>query len=522
MKLKVLALVVFIVVNSIIIEKIVSNQYQIPALRIREGLIVKRLQRMALVGGDSFNLSRSSLSNNRLNLSHWYGNQEVRFENEQKIHQIKYKFNLGESSDLFVYWNHNRSKVDGLRIQNNKKLSLRRQINEKVEDVFLANLGRLQQSVLLEINQVNNELVIKINNDEYVVKDNILEGTWGVRGDETPIEVEEIKVTYADSSDYYQNFEPRFSPKYFTITLIFLTLLSFLVYFFSINTILYLKYLLFIFVSTFYFIDTKLMSIQQVEALTGSLTPVKENSFWGSLEYYRTKLFYPGFVLDEMRDFTYFKYPKARIVGGPIVCVKKEKCRYYPKLTNAFLPKPETGVKRIMFVGTSQTIGAGASEIRRTFFSRLHRKINQAEAAISLNISQSALSPEEMFARFLDAIQIYKPTHVIVNLGYNRSDYSLVKTLMDYYDFAKKINAKIVFMREANNLAITSDYLKEVDQFTKENSLPTIDLYGYLRSPQVDEDLSIWWDPVHFNDRGQRLAADFIYEEFLKLQFLKM
>lgn len=68
-------------------------------------------------------------------------------------------------------------------------------------------------------------------------------------------------------------------------------------------------------------------------------------------------------------------------------------------------------------------------------------------------------------------------------------------------------------MKEANSLKLVSNHLHEADQFAKDNSLPIIDLYGYLRSAAIEEDLSIWWDPVHFNDKGHRLSAQFIFEE---------
>ncbi|MFP5491528.1 MAG: SGNH/GDSL hydrolase family protein [Bacteriovoracia bacterium] len=263
------------------------------------------------------------------------------------------------------------------------------------------------------------------------------------------------------------------------------------------------------------------MSVQQVEALTGSLKPVKENGFWESLDYYRTKIFYPENVLGEIRNFTNSKYPAARIIGGPILCNKKSGCREYKQLDMENTPPVEMNVNRLMFVGTSQTIGAGASELEKTFFSLLHERINKIQEAVSVNISQSALSPEEMLAMFSKNVDLFKPTHVLVNLGYNQATHSFTRVLAEFSAVSKKYNAKIIYISEANNLVETSDYIKELNQFIKQNSLPVIDLYSHLRSSQVNEDISIWWDPVHFNDRGQRLAADFLYEELVKLKLIR-
>lgn len=518
--MKFMAVSILIGANSIVIERFISNQYQIPALKMREGLIVKKLQNMALVGGDSFLLSRSSMSGNKLNLSDWYGNQEIRHLNDKKIRTISYKIHLSKNSDIFLYWAQGIKNIDGIRIENNKRITFRKQRDETVKTTILSNAISLPHEVAVEISQSDGGVLIIINKQKYYISAEELGGNWGIRSDESKVEVENIRVTFGDSSVYYQNFEADFNPKYFLISIVLLLFVCIFAIRIPLNTIIYFKYLLLVFVATWYLIDLKIMSKQQVEALTGSLKPTKESGFWRNLEYYRTKVFYPEFVLNELRDFVNSKYPAERIIGGPIVCIKKEECQYYSKLELGSTPVIKFNTKQFMFVGTSQTIGAGASELKRTFFSLFHERINKNEDSVSFNISQSSLSPEEMLERFIAAIAIYKPTHVVVNLGYNQASYSLKKVLAEFYKLTKKIDAKIVFVREANKLAEESEYLREVDQFTKENSLPTIDLYGYLRSPPVNEDISIWWDPVHFNDRGQRLAADFIYEEFLRLKFL--
>jgi hypothetical protein len=262
------------------------------------------------------------------------------------------------------------------------------------------------------------------------------------------------------------------------------------------------------------------MSVQQIESFTENLKFKKDKTLWDDIEFYRKSIFYPTRTINELRELTYKRYPSDRIFGGTIFCIKNINCIYETKLAR-FRDLNDTRIKnRIMLVGTSQSIGAGASDIERTFFSLLHKKINSIQESISVNISQSAYTPEEMFTKYKESFENYQPTLVIVNLGYNLADYSFPKALADFLDHAKKHKIKLVLIREANNSKLISDYLIEVDQFAKDNSLPIIDLYGYLLSTSIEEDLSIWWDPVHFNDRGHSLAAQFIFEELIRQKLI--
>lgn len=520
MKLKLIAIFILLIINSIIIEKFISNQYQIPALRIPEALIVKKLQRMALDGGDSFYLSRSSLSENGLKLSHWHGNQEIRFHNEKKIAKVIYNLNWSTDSNLYLYWNYQSHHLDGLRIENGKKVTRYSEKNGSVERIDVSRINGLPKIIEVELRQVGDDVEVRLQGQKYILKNNSLGGTWGIRGDESDIEIKEINVTFTDSSSYHQDFKINFSIKKFVSILLLLSLFCFLAIFITLNKLIYLKYIVLVFMVTIYFTDTKLMSVQQIESFTDSLKLKKDKTLWDDIEIYRKSIFYPPRVINELREFTYRVYPRDRIFGGAVSCIRKNKCIYTSVLAKHKDLNDTRIQNRIMLVGTSQSIGAGASDIDRTFFSLLHEKLNSKQEIISVNISQSALTPEEMFIKYKESVESYRPTLVIVNLGYNLADYSFPKALADFLDHTKRNKIKLVLMREANNLKLISDYLNEVDRFAKENSLPIIDLYGYLRSAPINEDLGIWWDPVHFNDRGHSLAAQFIFEELIRQKLI--
>lgn len=520
MKIKIFAVSLLIVVNSILIERFVSNQYQIPALAFPEGLISKKMQNVALAGGDSFYLSRSSISNNKLNLWHWYGNQEVIFENIKKIEQLKFKLSLESNSEIFIFWNHQQEHSSGIRIKNDKHLIFRRQEGEKILNTFVSKINYLKDTLEISLNQVGANLEVNVGGIKYLIKNVSLEGNWGLRGDESKIEVDEIAAKFADATSYIQDFRSKFSFMPFVASLLFLSLISVGVFVKFINLALYLNYILCITVTTLYFIDLRLLSVQPVESLTATLSHNEEKGFWAKIEYFRTKLFYDQEVIKKIRDYTILKYPNERIVGGPILCLGDNRCKFYQGIADLKQIIPKASKKRLVFVGTSQTVGAGASAIEKTFFSILHSKLNEEDNILSLNISQSSKKPEDMFNRFSGIVEFYKPTHVLVNLGYNRSDVSFKRVLENFFDLSKKINAKIIFIREANNLLTQSQYLEELDYFTNEKGLAVIDLYSYLRNPGLTNDVSFWWDPVHFNDDGQRLAADFILRELKRFKFI--
>lgn len=170
--------------------------------------------------------------------------------------------------------------------------------------------------------------------------------------------------------------------------------------------------------------------------------------------------------------------------------------------------------KIVLFIGSSQTWGAGASTSNKTFTSLIEEKLKGSlndTNIVVMNCGVSGTCSSEMYQSYISNWIKYNPILVVINNSFNDSDSVKFRAYLEYFaSYNKKQNIKTIFMEEPSNngLEATKNHLIMRDVATKNNFL-SIDLQSYIES--YKDSGFIWWDAVHLTDYGQELFANRVF-----------
>ncbi len=177
------------------------------------------------------------------------------------------------------------------------------------------------------------------------------------------------------------------------------------------------------------------------------------------------------------------------------------------------------GINRILFVGTSQTAGIGASKKEETMIRVTEDILN--ESVISRYECINAGVPG---TRAIALVEYYenswiklKPKVTVINLSNNDVHVKDFRaSLQRFVELNRNAGIETVFMLEANSREVDTqlfkfhNVMKEVGQ---ENNITIFDLHNYML--EKDDTGILWWDGVHMTSYGQRIAAEFIADNIL-------
>ena len=179
--------------------------------------------------------------------------------------------------------------------------------------------------------------------------------------------------------------------------------------------------------------------------------------------------------------------------------------------------------RRILFVGSSQTWGAGARRDEDAFVSQLEARLNEPflePRVLCLNLGVSSAKARHLLPLVKDVFPRVRPRLVVINLSSNdRSSRDFGRPMRKIIRRAQAAGARPVLVLEANAPGAVDRGLQarhlELRALAAELDLPLIDLHGHLL-PLVDTGF-LWWDKVHLTTWGQRLAAEKLYHEIAPL-----
>ena len=184
-------------------------------------------------------------------------------------------------------------------------------------------------------------------------------------------------------------------------------------------------------------------------------------------------------------------------------------------------PRAAEGTDRILFLGTSQTWGAGAASeaegyvrlVERELRERLARPVECIDAGIS-----GARSPRlaELFERHLAELE---PRLVVVDLGHNDQDpVAFERALEDIVRLARERGSRCLLCLEPVSTEARPaglplhDVLRAV---AAREGADLVDLHGQLVE-RADSGL-LWWDVVHPTSYGHRLIAECLVPPIVEL-----
>ncbi len=173
---------------------------------------------------------------------------------------------------------------------------------------------------------------------------------------------------------------------------------------------------------------------------------------------------------------------------------------------------------RVLFIGTSQTWGAGARDETETFVNRFEEKLNSTAGlkrhfeCVNAGICGSHIL--KLLNLYKNALLVLEPQVVVIILSNNDNDPTeFSNALRSFADLNISKGVKTVFVLEANSIERAEGELglhKFMRQVGKEKGIPVLDLHGYL-AQNYDKGF-LWWDSVHLTSFGQKLTADFLFE----------
>lgn len=174
---------------------------------------------------------------------------------------------------------------------------------------------------------------------------------------------------------------------------------------------------------------------------------------------------------------------------------------------------------RILFIGSSQTWGSGASSEEAHIVHQLEARLDELAGGPRYEVIgagvQGARSPL-LYERYAEEWIRWEPDTVLLNLGTNDLDPAVYADhLRRFVEFGRARGVATVFALEGNAVDSNREPLgpehEAMRAVAAAEGVPLLDLHQHL----VDQHHTgwLWWDFVHLTDHGQAVAARFLASE---------
>lgn len=224
--------------------------------------------------------------------------------------------------------------------------------------------------------------------------------------------------------------------------------------------------------------------------------------------WFATEWIYLGRLHPEQPDFA--GYENNIEYEGEIV----------PRLAREYALAPAVpGVRRVVFLGSSQTWGSGAATPEEPWVERLERRWNEAAASDTrvecINAGIPAFTGPQIFPLWSEVWSAWAPELVIIDLGNNDRDLeALEQGLRELVAFNTERHIRTVFVLEPNTIEARSekdlagllDRHEVLRQVGARTGTRVLDLHAALVARRGEGFL--WWDRVHLTSFGHQLMAE--------------
>lgn len=494
-------------------------------------IAVKRTMVMVLMGADEFLIERNSLAQNRLNLATHYGYHEVSLKNALRIKQIELEvalIDLNSSLDIKL---ESASTIYLWRISKNRdRPSTFMQVNP--EGFFFDHRAIDLTDILPTHNFVHfaispHKIELWLNNIKVSTVDNKLGDTTRLsfKSGEAPVSLDNITITQSDGDKIAESFSntKNFANLYFyTLSLIMIFLfimeISFLLLKCRRETFLFVQPTILLsvtfVVSILYLYDfyywsnhsfnhrSKVLHGEEVIGISKRLDKIR---FDALAHYYRwTGGKQPG------HQEIFQIYPEERIWSGPIFCQDTKPCAQ--KAPSDDRARDRARSKKLLLIGSSQSLGIGAKNLDDTFFVKMHKilsaKPDKPHPIESLNISVAGADTSFLMAHYQKNVTSFIPDLVIFNLSFNDQDkFVFHHTLDKFISLFPAGKTKCVLVQEAADFDSHADRHKMLEDLALKHSCQLIKLHQYMKSKEVYNSCHLWWDLVHLSSTGQDIVA---------------
>ena len=512
-------------------------------------VVQKRMMKMTVMGGDEFLLTRFPLAQNQLNLGQYFGFQQVFIQAQLNPEKVEFKFQVPQNSYLDFVFNRTEQAYSGLRLSRRTDLTsltfesdrLGRFTSQKALDHSPIAMGWhkavVQNSAAGLTLVIDNATPLKISQLAFK------HGQIGFRSGGNGAIIDDITVNPKTGKALEFNFRTTAMwPEMLVLNLTLLILLVSLTlkastgHFFpdSRQSLFHIATFAFcgiICSGIWYLYDYNYLSLKipTDTAITRQIFAAKSKS--NSIEGWRLGFFGGWYELVGGERPTYpgvasRGYPTQRIFRGPIYCANLAECKFEVPIQQ---PKNKTAKQRayrLLVLGGSQTIGAGAETPDDSFFVQLHRLLSKklgpktnfeaVNAAVSGHSSAAILQDYKM--RYLD----FHPDLVLINVGVNDTSTKILREKLSELlriNQARKIKTMLVLEPKTIEFEdivynINHEVLRELGA---EFKVPVLDLHEFLAQKSTIKSGALWWDFVHLTSYGQRVTAEWLAPRVLKV-----
>ena len=461
-----------------------------------------------IIGAQSFVFDRQALARDRLNLSAWFGYQEVVSVAEHDPASIEFLFSIAGDAQLTVQFGRGTDRYTGLLLSaaehvppalvlaTNRGEFLRRREVRQFRRVRPGKVHRMRVEFGPEGDRGFevwlNDRKLKTFRQPVARPMRI-----GFRGSARMAFVDEVRVVERGGEVFSESFARPAGWRLVYLAALLGTPLA--------SALLFLvlrarvgggdKQLLFFFL---------MFSLLLLAAAALYTTLV-----WRQAEYY------PNRSLQlERREAAYAEAGSERMVE---------------RIESGYARRPDAGVSRILFVGSSQTRGSGAQADADTLDRQAARLLNERGAAgryECLNVAVRAYDLARMRADLEQRWLEWQPALVVLNAGYNdrrtrTEDWS--RELRGLISAVRAAGAELVIVPEASAPALPSPNLRRIHDATRRIArragVPLIEMHAYLQTRVNDGHL--WWDWVHLTSFGQRAFAEHLVAELIRRELLQ-
>jgi lysophospholipase L1-like esterase len=184
--------------------------------------------------------------------------------------------------------------------------------------------------------------------------------------------------------------------------------------------------------------------------------------------------------------------------------------------------KPQSATS-ILIIGSSQTWGAGASSNAYTYPARIEDYLRVTENDTSITVINAGIcgaTSEVLYKHYAESWFQFRPRLCIINLGNNDKDTTIFKkNIKEFLQLNEKEHIKTLFVAEPNDyindsLAVNHTNMESIG---KQFGVTTVRPQHFLDSCSTKG--FVWWDHVHMTDYGYEAIASVIAKSIaLELQ----
>lgn len=483
-------------------------------LKNNQNWTISKLQlEMQVMGAENFFEETQPLNHDQLNLGSWHGFQEIVSINDYQFDQLNFRLKFDPDAYLYIFYQFAEDSKLALKISSlpNQTGCVQVRQDGYFQKSSFSNIPAMQpnQWIKISLNKTATEALFKIGDQEISCPINgDSSSKIGFKNGMENTLIDDIELKNQGKKIFYENFSNQNKFQYyFSLTLFWLILIN-----------------LFGLVSKNHEDRKKQLLLQILINLSALLIFITAYNY--------LLFFYVG------------NYPN---LNSSLIDLKKEERNWAKEevksMSKSIMDQGQVdNAQNILFIGSSQTAGAGASSYQLRFTNLVENELKKELSATTgaatafanyfnlstdkpvnfINAGAAGTTSTELLEEYSGNWINLKPKVVFINLSSNDYDYGIdsnvfKQNLEKFIEINNKNTVKTILLLEARtpenkNL---NQFHSIVIEVAKSQSIPLIDIYSHLKDN--DSKGIIWWDFVHPTDYGHFLIAERVIDELKSL-----